>query len=172
MPNLGVVSADNDRSFVVADIPGLIEGAHLGHGLGIQFLRHIERTRLLVHLVDVSETTGRDPVQDFRIVMEELAQFSEDLVKKPMLLVATKVDVAQDPDRLESVRALAVGGESPALRNLQRDWSGSGKAESRYGGDCSRPSGSVETQVLNRDLTVYPPPVIMATGEIVRCCAK
>ena len=109
VPNLGVVSVDNDKSFVVADIPGLIEGAHLGHGLGIQFLRHIERTRLLLHLVDVSETTGRDPVQDFRIVMEELGQFSEDLVKKPMLLVATKVDVAQDPDRLESLRTLAAG---------------------------------------------------------------
>src|SRR6266436_3003538 len=93
-PNLGVVQFDNFKSFVVADIPGLIEGAHLGHGLGIQFLRHIERTRLLVHLVDVSETTGREPVQDFHIVMEELEQFSEDLVRKPMLLVATKVDVA------------------------------------------------------------------------------
>ena len=113
VPNLGVVSVDNDKSFVVADIPGLIEGAHLGHGLGIQFLRHIERTRLLVHLVDVSETTGRDPVQDFRIVMEELGQFNEDLVKKPMLLVATKVDVAQDADRLESVRALAAEQHLP-----------------------------------------------------------
>ncbi len=113
VPNLGVVSVDNDKSFVVADIPGLIEGAHLGHGLGIQFLRHIERTRLLVHLVDVSEATGRDPVQDFRIVMEELAQFSEDLVKKPMLLIATKVDVAQDLDRLESVRALAAEENLP-----------------------------------------------------------
>lgn len=108
VPNLGVVSIGTDKSFVVADIPGLIEGAHLGHGLGIQFLRHIERTRLIVHLVDVSETTGRDPVQDFRIVMEELGQFSEDLIRKPMLLVATKVDVAQDLDRLESVRTLAV----------------------------------------------------------------
>ena len=113
VPNLGVVSIDNDKSFVVADIPGLIEGAHLGHGLGIQFLRHIERTRLLVHLVDVSETTGRDPVQDFRVLMDELGQFSEDLVKKPMLLVATKVDVAQDLDRLESVRALAAEEHLP-----------------------------------------------------------
>ena len=107
VPNLGVVSTANDKSYVVADIPGLIEGAHLGHGLGIQFLRHIERTRLLVHLVDVSETTGRDPVKDFEVVMEELAQFSEDLVKKPMLVVATKVDVAQDTDRLDSLRAMA-----------------------------------------------------------------
>ena len=81
-PNLGVVSVDDRARFVVADIPGLIEGAHLGHGLGVQFLRHIERTRLLVHLVDVSETTGRDPVDDFRVVMEELAGFSEDLAEE------------------------------------------------------------------------------------------
>ena len=111
-PHLGVVSVD-DSTFVVADIPGLIEGAHLGHGLGTQFLRHIERTRLLVHLVDVSEASGRDPVEDFRIVMEELASFREDLVKKPMFLVATKIDVAQDPARIESLRALAVGEELP-----------------------------------------------------------
>jgi GTP-binding protein len=105
-PNLGVVSVDN-RSFVVADIPGLIEGAHLGHGLGTQFLRHIERTRLLVHLVDVSEASGRDPVEDFRIVMEELASFREDLASKPMLLVASKIDIAQDPERIARLRSLA-----------------------------------------------------------------
>ena len=67
------------RHFVVADIPGLIEGAHVGHGLGIQFLRHIERTRLLVHLVDVSETSGREPVNDFNVILNELASFSEEL---------------------------------------------------------------------------------------------
>src|SRR5713101_2645059 len=105
-PNLGVVSVD-DRSFVVADIPGLIEGAHLGHGLGVQFLRHIERTKLLVHLVDVSEATGRQPVNDFRIVMEELAGFNEALAQKPMLVVAAKIDAAQDPERIESLRAMA-----------------------------------------------------------------
>jgi GTP-binding protein len=111
-PNLGVVSLD-DSTFVVADIPGLIEGAHLGHGLGVQFLRHIERTRLLVHLVDVSELTGRDPAEDFRVVMGELAGFSEDLPKKPMFVVASKVDVAQDPQRIESLRALAASEEMP-----------------------------------------------------------
>jgi GTP-binding protein len=111
-PNLGVVSVD-DSTFVVADIPGLIEGAHLGHGLGVQFLRHIERTRLLVHLVDVSETSGRDPVEDFHVVMRELAGFSEDLPKKPMFLVASKIDVAQDPARIENLRALAASEKLP-----------------------------------------------------------
>jgi len=105
-PNLGVVSVD-DRSFVVADIPGLIEGAHLGHGLGIQFLRHVERTRLLVHLVDVSELSGRDPARDFEVIMAELASFSEDMAKKPMIVVASKIDVAQDPERLTGVRHMA-----------------------------------------------------------------
>ena len=107
-PNLGVVQFDDSRSFVVADIPGLIEGAHLGHGLGIQFLRHIERTRLLAHLVDLSDTSGRDPVEDFETVMQELASFSDDLVRKPMILVATKMDVAQDPERVARLRKLAV----------------------------------------------------------------
>jgi GTP-binding protein len=106
-PQLGVVQMDDLRSFVIADIPGLIEGAHLGHGLGIQFLRHIERTRLLAHLVDVSESSGREPVEDFETVMTELASFSEDLAKKPMIVVATKMDAAQDPARVESLRNLA-----------------------------------------------------------------
>jgi GTP-binding protein len=107
VPNLGVVSADGDRTFVVADIPGLIEGAHEGHGLGVQFLRHIERTSLLAHLVDVSDATGRDPVHDFEVVMTELASFSEDLARKPMILIATKLDAAQDPERVASLEKLA-----------------------------------------------------------------
>jgi|SRR5579871_3218343 len=106
-PNLGVVQLPDFQSFVVADIPGLIEGAHLGHGLGTQFLRHIERTKLLVHLVDVSESSGRDPVEDFETVMRELASFSEDLAKKPMLVVASKMDAAQDPARIKSLKDLA-----------------------------------------------------------------
>jgi GTPase len=106
-PNLGVVDAGTYRSFVVADIPGLIEGAHEGAGLGIQFLRHIERTRLLAHLVDVSEASGRDPVRDFEIVMDELASFSEELAQKPMIVVASKMDAAQDPDRVAALRAVA-----------------------------------------------------------------
>jgi GTP-binding protein len=114
-PQLGVVKLDDFRSFVVADIPGLIEGAHLGHGLGVQFLRHIERTRLLVHLVDVSEATGRDPVQDFETVMAELASFNEDLARKPMLVVASKMDAAQDQQRVESLKRLAAQRALPFL---------------------------------------------------------
>jgi GTP-binding protein len=106
-PNLGVAQFADFRSFVVADIPGLIEGAHLGHGLGIQFLRHIERTRLLAHLVDVSDATGRDPVRDFETVMEELASFSDELAAKPMIVVAAKMDAAQDPERVARLRDLA-----------------------------------------------------------------
>jgi GTPase len=106
-PNLGVVSAGEYSSYVVADIPGLIEGAHLGHGLGIQFLRHIERTRLLVHLVDVSEMSGRDPVEDFHVIMSELGRYSEELAAKPMFVAASKIDVAQDPARIDAVRLLA-----------------------------------------------------------------
>jgi GTPase len=106
-PNLGVVSAHEHETYVVADIPGLIEGAHLGHGLGIQFLRHVERTRLLVHLVDVSEASGREPVEDFHVILNELASFSEELAAKPMFLVATKIDVAQDPERIAGIRKLS-----------------------------------------------------------------
>ncbi len=112
-PNLGVVQLENYRGFVVADIPGLIEGAHLGHGLGIQFLRHIERTRLLAHLVDVSEGSGRNPVHDFEVVMTELASFSQELASKPMIVVATKMDAAQDPTRVASLRDLAAGRGLP-----------------------------------------------------------
>lgn len=106
-PNLGVVDVGDGRTFVVADIPGLIEGAHQGSGLGIQFLRHVERTRLLVHLVDVSETTGRDPVNDFEVILRELASFSPEMAAKPMLLVASKIDVAQDGERVEALARLA-----------------------------------------------------------------
>jgi len=112
-PNLGVVQGDDMRTFVVADIPGLIEGAHEGHGLGIQFLRHVERTRVLVHMVDVSEETGRDPVQDFHVILGELASFSDELAKKPMFLIASKIDVAQDPARVEAVKSLAAERELP-----------------------------------------------------------
>jgi GTP-binding protein len=104
-PNLGVVSVDDYESFVVADIPGLIRGAHLGHGLGTRFLRHIERTRLLVHLIDVSPASDRDPVEDFHVVMGELASFNPQLAEKPILVVASKIDAAQNPGRIERLEA-------------------------------------------------------------------
>jgi GTPase len=119
-PNLGVVStgtgAADLRTFVVADIPGLIEGAHLGHGLGTQFLRHVERTRLLAHLVDVSEASGRDPVHDFEVVMAELASFSEELARKPMIVVATKLDAAQDRKRAAALQRMAKKRGLPFFR--------------------------------------------------------
>jgi GTPase len=106
-PNLGVVTIGDpphEDSYVVADIPGLIEGAHEGTGLGIQFLRHIERTRVLAHLIDVSDSSGRpDVVQDFKVIMNELASFGADLEKKPMIVVASKIDVA-NPDKLAALR--------------------------------------------------------------------
>ena len=113
-PGLGVVSADGapgrpseregGRTFVVADLPGLIEGAHTGAGLGIRFLRHIERTRLIAHLIDTSDASDRDPVSDFEIISGELAAFSEKLSAKPMIVVATKLDATTDRERLEKLR--------------------------------------------------------------------
>jgi GTP-binding protein len=93
VPNLGVVRVDENRSFVVADMPGLIEGAHLGAGLGHQFLRHIERTRLLVHMLDVSGATGREPLRDFDVINEELASFNPKLAELPQIVALNKVDV-------------------------------------------------------------------------------
>lgn len=106
-PQLGVVPMPDNKSFVVADIPGLIEGAHEGHGLGIQFLRHIERTRVLVHMVDTSESTGRQPKKDFEIILNELGSFSPALLEKPMLLVASKIDAAEDSKRIAAVKRIA-----------------------------------------------------------------
>jgi len=106
-PNLGVVAVGDARdevSFVVADIPGLIEGAHTGAGLGTQFLRHVERTRLLVHLVDVSDSSGRDDVvKDVEVITSELASFGAHLEEKPMIMVASKIDVA-NKDKLAALK--------------------------------------------------------------------
>jgi GTP-binding protein len=106
-PNLGVVTMSGDRSFVVADVPGLIEGAHEGHGLGHQFLRHIERTKVLVHLVDVSGASGRDPVDDFDTIRKELELYNRELIEKPHLVAANKIDAVDDPDRITRLEARA-----------------------------------------------------------------
>ena len=110
-PNLGVVRLSDDRSFVVADVPGLIEGAHRGLGLGHQFLRHLERTKVLVHLVDVSGSTGRDPVADLDTVRRELELFQPALASKPQLVAANKMDAVDDPSRVANLerRAHAFG---------------------------------------------------------------
>lgn len=107
-PYLGVVDAGDFRTFVVADIPGLIEGAHLGSGLGDRFLRHIERTRLLLHLVDVSSSSGRDAVQDYEVINRELEAYSVDLAAREQIVVATKIDALDDPERLEALRRKAM----------------------------------------------------------------
>ena len=110
-PNLGVVSLSDQRSFVVADVPGLIEGAHEGHGLGMKFLAHLERTKVLVHLIDVSSLSGRDPVEDFDVIRNELKQFvgtgedvAESLDAKPQIAAANKIDAMDDPARLEKLK--------------------------------------------------------------------
>jgi GTP-binding protein len=104
-PHLGVVALSDDRSFVVADVPGLIEGAHRGLGLGHQFLRHLERTRLLVHVIDVSGSSGRDPVEDFTTIQRELELYRPELADKPAIAAANKMDAVTDTglvDRLEA----------------------------------------------------------------------
>jgi GTPase len=109
-PNLGVVGLSGDRSFVVADVPGLIEGAHSGHGLGTRFLSHLERTKVLIHVIDLSSSTGRDPVQDFDVIARELELFpgrdasGERLADKPVIVAANKIDALDEPDRLERLR--------------------------------------------------------------------
>ncbi|HWO01425.1 MAG TPA: GTPase ObgE [Blastocatellia bacterium] len=102
-PNLGVVAYGEEGTFVVADIPGLIEGAHEGTGLGLEFLRHVERTKLLLHVIDVS-STGRDPVEDFQIISRELDLYSAQLTAKPQLVAASKTDALDDPGRVASLR--------------------------------------------------------------------
>ncbi len=124
IPHLGVVDAGRDESFIVADIPGLIEGAHLGQGLGIRFLKHVERTKVLVHLIDVSPYSGRDPVKDFRVIMKELEAFNPDLARRPQVIVANKIDLlGEDRSRLLAVRRLAARRKLPfvALSALKSD---------------------------------------------------
>jgi GTP-binding protein len=110
-PNLGVVGLSDDRSFVVADVPGLIEGAHRGLGLGDRFLRHLERTKVLVHVVDVSGASGRDPVQDLDIVRRELELFRPEFAGRPQLVAANKIDAVHDNARVKALgrRAKALG---------------------------------------------------------------
>jgi GTPase len=141
VPNLGVVGLPGERTFIVADVPGLVEGAHRGTGLGHRFLSHLERTKVLVHLVDVSSFSGRDPVHDFEVIMRELDLFpgrdasGERLVDKPMIVAANKIDALDEPDRLKrlegqvrerglpffAVSAVARTGLDPLLEAVWRE---------------------------------------------------
>ena len=119
VPNLGVVGLSDDRSFVVADVPGLIEGAHAGHGLGTRFLSHLERTKVLVHVIDLSSASGRDPVDDYDIITRELELFpgrdaaGERLSDKPVIVAANKMDALDDAARLERLRVHLQRGGVP-----------------------------------------------------------
>jgi GTPase len=114
VPHLGVVRVEDFRSFVVADIPGLIEGAHEGHGLGDQFLKHVERTRVLVHLIDVSEVE-RDPVSDFKTIVKELTLYNKELLDRKQLVVASKIDVLSDPSKISRLKTMCRRRKIPFL---------------------------------------------------------
>lgn len=115
-PNLGVVDLGEFKTFVVADIPGLIEGASEGAGLGDRFLRHVERTKLILHLVDVSSISGRDSSEDYKIINRELANYDENLATRPQIVVATKIDALDEPERLEKLRELAEKDGKPFVQ--------------------------------------------------------
>jgi len=114
VPHLGVVQVEEYRSFVVADIPGLIEGAHDGRGLGDQFLKHVERTRVLVHLIDASNE-DRDPLADYKAILKELALFNSELLDRKQLIVASKMDVVSNPRRLSRLKAMCTRKKLPFM---------------------------------------------------------
>src|SRR5690606_11007450 len=116
IPNLGVVSVGEGESFVLADIPGLIEGAHQGVGLGTDFLRHIERTRVIIHVIDAAGTDGRDPVEDYRVINEELRKYSAELADLPQIVVANKCDL---PEATANIPRLAELAEQEGREFLQ-----------------------------------------------------
>lgn len=116
VPNLGVVETDDHRSFVMADLPGLIEGAHSGVGLGHQFLRHIERTRVIVHVIDMSGIEGRDPFEDYQIINEELKQYNLRLTERPQIVVANKMDLPGADENLELFKEMV--GEEVEIHSI------------------------------------------------------
>src|SRR5439155_768103 len=131
VPHLGVVRLDDEWSFMLADVPGLIEGAHAGHGLGTRFLRHLSRTAVLVHLLDVSGLTGRDPLADFEALNRELALTSPELARKPQIVVAGKLDLAETRARLGAAGRQIVVVSSGAVAAGTVRLPGSGRGRSR-----------------------------------------
>lgn len=139
VPNLGVVDMDELRSFVIADIPGLIEGAHQGHGLGTKFLKHVERTKILLHLIDVSPYTGRSPLQDYKTVLKEIEAFSPKLAKRHQILAANKIDLLKEKkEGLEDLKKLARKERLPffAISALKKE--GLGKLVNELAGTLDR----------------------------------
>jgi GTP-binding protein len=124
VPTLGLVRLDEGRSFVIADVPGLIPGAAAGRGLGLRFLRHLERTRLLIHLLDLDPATGRDPIADWRVIQGELQAYSPELAARPQVLVANKVDLEGSGPRLRRVQAFARRRGLPCLAIAARTGEG------------------------------------------------
>ena len=170
-PNLGVVSVGewpHEQSFTIADLPGLIEGAHLGAGLGIQFLKHIERTSVIVHLVDVSDGSGRlDPVEDYKVISAELKSFDPTLVEKPTVLVAAKVDVA-NPDKLKKLRAMAKRRKLPFYEISAV--AGTGIEQLKYAvAEAVAMHRSVDLspapEAPKKRKPAYPPPAVSARGR-------
>jgi GTP-binding protein len=129
VPTLGLVRLDEGRSFVIADVPGLIPGAAEGKGLGLRFLRHLERTRLLVHLLDLDPATGRDPVEDWKAIQAELRAYSPELAARPQLIAANKIDLEGAAPRLKRVVALGRRRRLPVFPLAAR--TGQGLAELR-----------------------------------------
>jgi GTP-binding protein len=114
-PSLGIVRVDDESSFVIADLPGLISGAAEGKGLGHQFLRHTERTRLLLHLLDLDPQTGRDPLDDLRVINEELARYSESLAARPQIIVPNKIDLPEAVPRRQAIERFCASRGLPVV---------------------------------------------------------
>ena len=161
-PNLGVVYVEDGMSFVMADIPGIIEGAAEGAGLGHDFLRHIDRCRLLVHVVDVSGSEGRDPVADFEAINEELAQYSPELAGRKMLVVANKVDIMEDPALLDKLRAHVEGKGLELFEMSAAAHQGTQELIKR----CAQELAQLPPVVVYEPTYVERPPEVDTEGEV------
>ncbi len=163
-PNLGVVYVDEGRSFVMADIPGIIEGASEGAGLGHDFLRHIDRCRLLVHLVDVSGSEGRDPVEDMKSINAELKEYDEELAARPQIVVANKCDLlSEDSDNMQRLEAYA---ESQGY-NVFRLSAATHEGVPQLIAECSRRLSQLPPILYYEADYVAPEPVPDTSGELV-----
>jgi GTP-binding protein len=152
-PHLGVVDLGDFRTFVIADIPGLIEGAHTGAGLGDRFLRHIERTKLLLHLVDVSSSSGREAVGDYETVNRELASYNQDLATRPQFVVATKIDALDEPERLESLKQRAAEDGKPFFAISSATGAGVRELVSAIATKLDELNADLRFQLLSTDYT-------------------